>query len=114
MEGQVYKKFIHLQLLFALFYFVLLNNVLPYHIKILRVYTNHSLIQVAGLSKMLNTHLDKGITADDDELSKRRSTFGSNTYPVKKGKTFWVILVFRDCLRLCRFLKLTHISAHVL
>ncbi|XP_017258402.1 calcium-transporting ATPase 9, plasma membrane-type isoform X3 [Daucus carota subsp. sativus] len=47
---------------------------------------------VAGLSKMLNTHLDKGITADDDELSKRRSTFGSNTYPVKKGKTFWRFL----------------------
>lgn len=41
---------------------------------------------------MLNTHLDKGIIADDDELSKRRSTFGSNTYPVKKGKGFWVKL----------------------
>ncbi|KAL8098751.1 calcium-transporting ATPase 9, plasma membrane-type-like isoform X1 [Apium graveolens] len=47
---------------------------------------------VDGLSKMLNTHLDKGIIADDDELSKRRSTFGSNTYPVKKGKSFWRFL----------------------
>ena len=47
---------------------------------------------VEGLSKMLNTHLDKGITADDNELSKRRSTYGSNTYPVKKGKSFWGFL----------------------
>ncbi|XP_071710960.1 calcium-transporting ATPase 9, plasma membrane-type, partial [Rutidosis leptorrhynchoides] len=44
---------------------------------------------VKGLSEMLNTDLDKGIPAGDDtELTNRRNTFGSNTYPVKQGRSF--------------------------
>lgn len=39
---------------------------------------------------MLRTDLETGITGDDHEFAQRRDAFGSNTYPVKKGRTFWV------------------------
>lgn len=41
---------------------------------------------------MLKTNLDKGISGDDSELLRRRNAFGANTYPRKKGRSFWVIL----------------------
>ncbi|XP_019196763.1 PREDICTED: calcium-transporting ATPase 9, plasma membrane-type-like isoform X2 [Ipomoea nil] len=41
-----------------------------------------------GLSGKLKTNLNTGIIGDEDELSKRRNTFGSNTYPTKKGRSF--------------------------
>ncbi|CAH9090555.1 unnamed protein product [Cuscuta epithymum] len=47
---------------------------------------------VKGLSEKLRTNLDTGIIGDEDELSKCRSTFGSNTYPTKKGRSFWMFL----------------------
>ncbi|XP_059643033.1 calcium-transporting ATPase 9, plasma membrane-type [Cornus florida] len=43
---------------------------------------------VKGLSDMLKTNLETGIIGDDGELVKRRNAFGSNTYPVKKGRSF--------------------------
>ncbi|KAG6725804.1 hypothetical protein I3843_02G038800 [Carya illinoinensis] len=43
---------------------------------------------VKGLSELLKTNLDKGINGDETELLKRRSSFGSNTYPRKKGRSF--------------------------
>lgn len=39
---------------------------------------------------MLKTNLEKGVYGDDADLLKRRSAFGSNTYPQKKGRSFWV------------------------
>ena len=39
---------------------------------------------------MLNTNPETGISGEDDDVVKRRSTFGSNTYPTKKGKGFLV------------------------
>lgn len=47
---------------------------------------------VKGLSNMLKTNLDKGITGDEADISRRRSAFGANTYPQKKGRSFWVFL----------------------
>ncbi|RIA04867.1 hypothetical protein BRARA_K00865 [Brassica rapa] len=44
---------------------------------------------VKGLSGLLKTNLEKGIHGDDDDISKRKSAFGSNTYPQKKGRSFW-------------------------
>ncbi|CAA7048833.1 unnamed protein product [Microthlaspi erraticum] len=44
---------------------------------------------VKGLSELLKTNLDKGIHGDDDDISRRKSAFGSNTYPQKKGRSFW-------------------------
>ncbi|KAH7564899.1 hypothetical protein JRO89_XS09G0061700 [Xanthoceras sorbifolium] len=43
---------------------------------------------VKGLSDLLKTNLDLGVAGDDTELSKRRNSFGSNTYPLKKGRSF--------------------------
>lgn len=47
---------------------------------------------VKGLSDLLKTNLEKGINGDDDDLMKRRNVFGSNTYPQKKGRSFWIFL----------------------
>ncbi|XP_010447798.1 PREDICTED: calcium-transporting ATPase 10, plasma membrane-type-like isoform X2 [Camelina sativa] len=44
---------------------------------------------VKGLSDLLKTNLEKGINGDDDDILKRKSAFGSNTYPQKKGRSFW-------------------------
>ncbi|KAG8380254.1 hypothetical protein BUALT_Bualt07G0174100 [Buddleja alternifolia] len=41
-----------------------------------------------GLSEMLKTDLDTGIYGDENEVSRRKNAFGSNTYPVKKGRSF--------------------------
>ncbi|MED6149994.1 Calcium-transporting ATPase 8, plasma membrane-type, partial [Stylosanthes scabra] len=47
---------------------------------------------VAGLSNLLKTNLEKGIHGDDADLLKRRNAFGSNDYPRKKGRSFWMFL----------------------
>ncbi|MQL95173.1 hypothetical protein Taro_027835, partial [Colocasia esculenta] len=47
---------------------------------------------VKGLANLLKTNLDKGISADESELLRRKNAFGSNTYPRKKGRSFWVFL----------------------
>lgn len=39
---------------------------------------------------MLRSDVETGISGDDHEFAQRRDAFGSNTYPVKKGRTFWV------------------------
>ncbi|XP_015571849.1 calcium-transporting ATPase 9, plasma membrane-type isoform X2 [Ricinus communis] len=40
-----------------------------------------------GLSSMLKTNLETGIHGDEDDLIKRKSAFGANTYPRKKGRS---------------------------
>ncbi|XP_008789606.2 calcium-transporting ATPase 5, plasma membrane-type-like [Phoenix dactylifera] len=47
---------------------------------------------VKGLANLLKTNLDRGISGDDAELSRRRNAFGANTYPQMKGRSFWVFL----------------------
>ncbi|KAK3411186.1 hypothetical protein EUGRSUZ_J03164 [Eucalyptus grandis] len=44
--------------------------------------------QVKGLSHMLKTNLERGISGDETDILKRRNAFGSNTYPQKKGRSF--------------------------
>ncbi|KAG8047861.1 hypothetical protein GUJ93_ZPchr0008g12694 [Zizania palustris] len=51
---------------------------------------------VKGLSNLLNSNLDKGISPNTDELLKRRDVFGSNTYPRKKRKSI-LRFVFEAC-----------------
>lgn len=46
--------------------------------------------QVNGLAALLGTNLDTGVAGDDTDLLRRRAAFGSNTYPRKKGRSFWV------------------------
>ncbi|XP_078438392.1 calcium-transporting ATPase 5, plasma membrane-type-like [Wolffia australiana] len=45
-----------------------------------------------GLSSLLKTNLDKGIGGDEADLLNRRNIFGSNTYPRKKGRSFFLFL----------------------
>ena len=47
---------------------------------------------VKGLAELLKTNLEKGILGDDADLLRRRNAFGSNTYPRKKGRSFWMFL----------------------
>ncbi|XP_074564256.1 calcium-transporting ATPase 5, plasma membrane-type-like [Curcuma longa] len=47
---------------------------------------------VNGIASLLKTDLDKGISGDEDEIVYRRNSFGSNTYPRKKGRSFLVFL----------------------
>lgn len=49
--------------------------------------------QIKGLSDILKTNIEKGIYGDDADLLKRKNAFGSNTYPQKKGRSFWVIAI---------------------
>lgn len=41
-----------------------------------------------GLATMLSTNLETGLSGESDDIVNRRNTFGSNTYPTKKGKGF--------------------------
>ncbi|KAL3632149.1 Calcium-transporting ATPase 9, plasma membrane-type [Castilleja foliolosa] len=43
---------------------------------------------IKGLSEMLKTDTERGISGDENELTQRRNAFGSNTYPIKKGRSF--------------------------
>ncbi|KAK8664130.1 hypothetical protein V6N13_083930 [Hibiscus sabdariffa] len=47
---------------------------------------------VKGLSGLLRTNLEKGTNEDEADLLNRRNAFGSNTYPRKKGRGFWMFL----------------------
>ncbi|GAB4838302.1 Calcium-transporting ATPase 10, plasma membrane-type [Ancistrocladus abbreviatus] len=47
---------------------------------------------VPGLSEKLKTNIEKGIPGDDEDILKRKNAFGSNTYPRKKGRSFWRFL----------------------
>jgi len=44
---------------------------------------------VKGLAEKLKTNPDKGIHEDDSDILDRKNVFGSNTYPRKKGRSFW-------------------------
>jgi hypothetical protein len=57
----------------------------------------HILHQVKGVSELLKTNLEKGINEDETDLLKRRNSFGSNTYPRKKGRSFLVYYFTQDC-----------------
>ncbi|KAK3000569.1 hypothetical protein RJ639_021979 [Escallonia herrerae] len=59
-----------------------------HNISALQQYGGASLLLVKGVSELLKTNVDRGIAGDDNELSSRRSTFGSNTYPIKEGQSF--------------------------
>ncbi|KMS97215.1 hypothetical protein BVRB_7g177670 [Beta vulgaris subsp. vulgaris] len=43
---------------------------------------------VKGLEEKLSTNVETGVSGEVDDVVKRKSTFGTNTYPTKKGKGF--------------------------
>ncbi|GER44799.1 calcium-transporting ATPase 8 family protein [Striga asiatica] len=42
-----------------------------------------------GVAEKLKSSLDKGVPGNETDLMKRKKAFGSNTYPRKKGRSFW-------------------------
>lgn len=68
-------------------------------------YSFVSLHQVKGLGELLKTSLEKGIPGSDDDLLKRKTAYGSNTYPRKKPRSFWVQFVTD-----CEFLQLLYVK----
>ncbi|QCE08797.1 Ca2+-transporting ATPase [Vigna unguiculata] len=46
----------------------------------------------ASLSNLLKSIPDRGISGDEVDILKRKNAFGTNTYPRKKGKSFWGFL----------------------
>uniref|UniRef100_J3MUF6 Calcium-transporting ATPase n=1 Tax=Oryza brachyantha TaxID=4533 RepID=J3MUF6_ORYBR len=51
---------------------------------------------VKGLSDLLKSNLDKGISPNEDELLERRGVYGANRYPRKKRKSI-LRFVFEAC-----------------
>ncbi|TKY64678.1 Calcium-transporting ATPase 9 [Spatholobus suberectus] len=47
---------------------------------------------IRGVSNLIKSNPDKGISGDDADLLKRKNAFGTNTYPRKKGRSFWRFL----------------------
>ena len=43
-----------------------------------------------GVAEKLKTNMEQGIEEDEKEVTDRKNAFGSNTYPKKKGKSFYV------------------------
>ncbi|KAL0302588.1 UNVERIFIED_CONTAM: Calcium-transporting ATPase 10, plasma membrane-type, partial [Sesamum angustifolium] len=44
---------------------------------------------VKGVAEKLKINLEKGAPGDEADLIERKKAFGSNTYPRKKGRSFW-------------------------
>ncbi|XP_073158558.1 calcium-transporting ATPase 10, plasma membrane-type-like [Henckelia pumila] len=44
---------------------------------------------VNGVAEKLKSDSEKGIPEDETDLVNRKNAFGSNTYPRKKGRSFW-------------------------
>ncbi|CAN6820274.1 unnamed protein product [Brassica oleracea] len=47
---------------------------------------------VKGVAEKLKSNLEQGIEEDEKEVTDRKNAFGSNTYPKKKGKSFYMFL----------------------
>ncbi|XP_047968841.1 calcium-transporting ATPase 10, plasma membrane-type-like isoform X1 [Salvia hispanica] len=47
---------------------------------------------VKGVAEKLKCNVEKGVTADEADLIERKKAFGSNTYPRKKGRSFWMFV----------------------
>lgn len=52
----------------------------------------HRLGGVTGLAGKLKTSCKKGLQMDENDLTERREVFGTNTYPEKPPKGFWVFV----------------------
>ncbi|CAI9284523.1 unnamed protein product [Lactuca saligna] len=47
------------------------------------------MLMVKKLAEKLKTNPDKGIHEDESSILERKTVFGSNTYPRRKGNNFW-------------------------
>ncbi|KAI3443397.1 hypothetical protein Pfo_000062 [Paulownia fortunei] len=53
----------------------------------LHLYTLSFLVK--GVAEKLKSNVEKGVPGDETDLIDRKKAFGSNTYPRKKGRSFW-------------------------
>jgi P-type Ca2+ transporter type 2C len=60
-------------------------------------------MQIKGLSNLLRSNIERGITADVAELQRRKELFGTNTYPRKKGRNFFVCFLYYASLLILEF-----------
>ncbi|XP_057805178.1 calcium-transporting ATPase 8, plasma membrane-type [Salvia miltiorrhiza] len=44
---------------------------------------------VKGLAEKLKSNQENGVSGDETDIINRKKAFGSNTYPRKKGRSFW-------------------------
>ncbi|KAL3849905.1 hypothetical protein ACJIZ3_011787 [Penstemon smallii] len=53
-----------------------------------------------AIAKLLKTNTENGINGNEEEMSKRQATFGSNTYPMPKpkGLLHFVVEAFKDTM----------------
>ncbi|KAK4478832.1 hypothetical protein RD792_014333 [Penstemon davidsonii] len=49
-------------------------------------------LHVNGVAEKLKSNSEKGVHGDENDLLERKNTFGSNTYPRKKGNSFWTFV----------------------
>lgn len=42
------------------------------------------------MAEKLKSNPEKGVDGDETDIINRKNAFGSNTYPRKKGRNFWV------------------------
>ncbi|CAA3023726.1 calcium-transporting ATPase 12, plasma membrane-type-like [Olea europaea var. sylvestris] len=58
----------------------------------------HQFDGVDGIARLLKTDMENGIPGDEDDVKKRRSAFGPNTYekPPPKGLMYFVVEAFKD------------------
>lgn len=87
-EGQVYFHLIHLD---SVQHRYLLSFGLCFLVPVIYFWLLH---QVKGLADWLKTSPDKGIHGDEADLLHRKNVYGSNTYPRKKGRSFWVRIAY--------------------
>ncbi|CAO2841589.1 unnamed protein product [Amaranthus hypochondriacus] len=52
----------------------------------------HQFGGVTGLAEKLISNTEKGIPGNDEDVLQRKNAFGPNTYPRKKGRSFWRFL----------------------
>ncbi|KAK6126567.1 hypothetical protein DH2020_039678 [Rehmannia glutinosa] len=51
--------------------------------------SSEELVSVKGVAEKLKSSMEKGVPGDETDLINRKRAFGSNTYPRKKGRSFW-------------------------
>ncbi|KAK6117773.1 hypothetical protein DH2020_048488 [Rehmannia glutinosa] len=51
--------------------------------------SSEELVSVKGVAEKLKSSMEKGVPGDETDLINRKRAFGPNTYPRKKGRSFW-------------------------
>lgn len=50
------------------------------------------------MTEKVKSNVEKGVPGDETDLMERKKAFGANTYPRKKGRSFWVNIDLSHCM----------------